>query len=611
MNNTQDQEIEARLLAIVESADDAIISNKFDGIITSWNHAAENIFRYSAGEAINNHISIIVPEEFYEEQERIISQVRKGERIKHYETVRKTKDGNKIDIALTVCALKASDANVMGMSIIARDISVQKLVNEKQAVLSAIVNSSDDAIISKTLDGTILSWNPAAQKMFGYSEKEAIGKNISIIIPPERLQEEQMILENVRKGIKVDHFRTVRIAKNKRKIKISLTVSPIKDQQGNIIGASKIARDISDQRLAEEKQATLAAIVSSSDDAIISKTLFGIVTSWNQAATKMFGYTESEVIGRHISIIIPPDRMDEETMIIESIRSGKKIKHFETVRIAKDGRKVNISLTVSPIRNKAGKVIGASKIARDITEKMQIEKQRLLYTEKLKQLNKHKDEFMAMASHELKTPLTIIKANLDIMDLKMQQDQNLLFVEKTLKQVEKLNKLINDLLDISKIQAGKLELTLADFDMNALLKEMIQNMQATTPIKILQKKSTGHLMAYGDRERIGLVIINLLGNAIKYSPNSKEISVKAFRSEDAIIVSIEDNGIGIPAEELSNIFSRFYRVSGVTTTFAGSGIGLYISSQIISRHGGKIWAVSELSKGSTFYFSIPAAGQSL
>jgi PAS domain S-box-containing protein len=609
--NIQDEEIEARLSAIVDSADDAIISNKFDGIITSWNHGAENIFRYSASEAINNHISIIVPEEFYEEQDRIISQVKNGERIKHYETVRKTKDGNKVDISLTASPLRGSNTNVMGMSIIARDISVQKLLNEKQAVLSAIVNSSDDAIISKTLDGTIISWNPAAEKMFGYSESEAIGNNISIIIPPERLQEEQTILENVRKGLKIDHFRTVRIAKNKRKIKISLTVSPIKDQEENIIGASKIARDISDQKLAEEKQATLAAIVSSSDDAIISKTLFGIITSWNQAATKMFGYTEAEVIGRHISIIIPPDRMDEETMIIENIRSGKKIKHFETVRVAKDGRELNISLTVSPIRNKAGKIIGASKIARDITEKMQIEKQRILYTEKLKQLNKYKDEFMTMASHELKTPLTIIKANLDIMELKMQQDDNLLFVENTLKQVEKLNKLISDLLDISKIQAGKLELKLADFDMIGLLKEMIHNMQPTTEIKILLKNADDTLPAYGDRDRIGLVIINLLGNAVKYSPNSKEIKVNAFRSEDAIIVGIEDKGIGIPPDDLTNIFTRFYRVSGITSTFTGSGIGLYIASQIISRHGGKIWAVSQLKKGSTFYFSIPASAQSL
>jgi len=229
----------------------------------------------------------------------------------------------------------------------------------------------------------------------------------------------------------------------------------------------------------------------------------------------------------------------------------------------------------------------------------------------LKQLNKYKDEFMTMASHELKTPLTIIKANLDIMELKMQQDENLLFVENTLKQVEKLNKLISDLLDISKIQAGKLELKLADFDMIGLLKEMIHNMQPTTEIKILLKNADDTLPAYGDRDRIGLVIINLLGNAVKYSPNSKEIKVNAFRSEDAIIVGIEDKGIGIPPDDLTNIFTRFYRVSGITSTFTGSGIGLYIASQIISRHGGKIWAVSQLKKGSTFYFSIPASAQSL
>ena len=238
--------------------------------------------------------------------------------------------------------------------------------------------------------------------------------------------------------------------------------------------------------------------------------------------------------------------MDEETMIIENIRNGTKINHFETVRIAKDGKEVHISLTVSPVRNKEGKVIGASKIARDITEKIEVEKQRLLYTEKLQQLNKYKDEFMAMASHELKTPLTIIKANLDVLVLKMQEDANSLFVQNTLKQVNKLDKLINDLLDISKIQSGKLELKLADFDMNILLKEIIRNIQLTTSIRIIFNESKGEVFAYGDVDRISLVINNLLGNAIKYAPGSKEILVEAFKSGDAIMVSVSDNGIGIP-----------------------------------------------------------------
>ena len=475
------------------------------------------------------------------------------------------------------------------------------------ARLSAIVESSDDAIISKKFDGTIISWNEAAQNIFGYTAEEAINNNIAIIIPEELYEEENEISAKVKKGERISHYETIRKTKDGNKISIALSISPIKNVNGDIIGISKIVRDISGQNEANEKQAVLAAIVDSSDDAIISKTLFGIITSWNYAASKMFGYTEAEAMGKHISIIIPPDRIDEEAMIIESIRNGKKIQHFETVRVARDGRELNISLTVSPVRNKDGKIIGASKIARDITEKIETEKQRLLYTKKLQQLNEYKDEFMAMASHELKTPLTIIKANLELLLLKMQKDANNFFVEKTLKQVNKLDNLINDLLDVSKIQSGKLELKLADFNMNILLKDIISNIQFTTLIRIILKENSSKVSAYGDQDRIGLVITNLINNAIKYAPNSKEIVIDTFKSDDVITVTIKDNGIGIPREELINIFSRFYRVPGLNSTFSGSGIGLYISSEIIRRHGGKIWAESELDTGSTFYFSIPAS----
>ena len=475
------------------------------------------------------------------------------------------------------------------------------------ARLSAIVESSDDAIISKKFDGTIISWNEAAQNIFVYTAEEAINNNIAIIIPEELYEEENEISAKVKKGERISHYETIRKTKDGNKISIVLSISPIKNVNGDIIGVSKIVRDISRQNEANEKQAVLAAIVDSSDDAIISKTLFGIITSWNYAASKMFGYTEAEAMGKHISIIIPPDRIDEEAMIIESIRNGKKIQHFETVRVARDGRELNISLTVSPVRNKDGKIIGASKIARDITEKIETEKQRLLYTKKLQQLNEYKDEFMAMASHELKTPLTIIKANLELLLLKMQKDANNFFVEKTLKQVNKLDNLINDLLDVSKIQSGKLELKLADFNMNILLKDIISNIQFTTLIRIILKENSSKVSAYGDQDRIGLVITNLINNAIKYAPNSKEIVIDTFKSDDVITVTIKDNGIGIPREELINIFSRFYRVPGLNSTFSGSGIGLYISSEIIRRHGGKIWAESELDTGSTFYFSIPAS----
>src|SRR5690606_7442793 len=205
---------------------------------------------------------------------------------------------------------------------------------------------------------------------------------------------------------------------------ISLTVSPITNKQDIIIGASKIARDISYRIKSEEKQATLAAIINSSEDAIIGKSLEGIITSWNYAAARLFGYTEQEVIGKHISLIIPKDRMNEETMIMENITNGNKIDHFETVRIAKDGSEINISVTISPIKNAIGQIVGASKSARDISLRIQTEKTQKLYTERLQELNKYKDEFMVMASHELKTPLTVILANLQLLQLMLENDTN-------------------------------------------------------------------------------------------------------------------------------------------------------------------------------------------
>ena len=188
---------------------------------------------------------------------------------------------------------------------------------------------------------------------------------------------------------------------------------------GNVNGITQFVKDITEQKVADEKKATLASIVNSSDDAIISKTLDGIITSWNRSATKMFGFTEKEAIGKHISLIIPEDRISEETLIISNIRKGKKIDHFETIRAAKDGTKRYISLTVSPLKDSKGKIIGASKIARDISIRMDAEKQRDLYTQRIKELSDYKDEFMVMASHELKTPLTVIMANLQLLEMVM------------------------------------------------------------------------------------------------------------------------------------------------------------------------------------------------
>ena len=234
--------------------------------------------------------------------------------------------------------------------------------------LAALVESSDDAIIGRDLNGLIISWNSAAERVFGYSADEAMGRPLAILAVPGREDEIVTIFERIRKGESVKLLETVRRRKDGKEIDVSITVSPIRNAAGVVIGASTIARDITDSKSLEEATLRLAAIVDGSDDAIISKDLNGIIRSWNKAAEHIFGYSSAEVIGQPISLLAAPDRLNEMPEVLAKLRRGERIDHYETRRRRKDGNIIDISLTVSPIRTSSGRVIGASKIARDISE---------------------------------------------------------------------------------------------------------------------------------------------------------------------------------------------------------------------------------------------------
>ena len=239
--------------------------------------------------------------------------------------------------------------------------------------LAKVVESSDDAIISKNLDSIVLSWNRAAERLFGYSADEAIGQSIRMIIPADRQHEEDEVLGHIRAGNPVTHYETIRQHKSGRLVPISLTVSPIYDESGNVIGASKIARDITDRVEGAVTVRRLASAIESSDDAIITKNLESVITSWNPGAERLFGYTEKEAVGKSIRMLIPDDLQGEEEMVLAKIRGGEKVDHYETIRQRKDGGRLSVSLTVSPIRDAAGTVVGASKIARNVSERVRLQ----------------------------------------------------------------------------------------------------------------------------------------------------------------------------------------------------------------------------------------------
>lgn len=384
-----------------------------------------------------------------------------------------------------------------------------------------------------------------------------------------------------------------------------VNISPLFDN-GRFSGAINVLQDVTAQNSNKKAVWRLAAIVNSSDDAIVSETLTGLVTSWNHGAEKMFGYMEEEMLGQAVTIIFPPERKDEEDMILEQIRNGKLVDHFETARKTKNGKIVPVSITVSPVKDSRGRITGVSKVIRDISEQVKSRNQMQQLNQRLQKLNEYKDEFIGMASHELKTPITVIKNHLQLLGLKISEEELKSSVSKAINSVDKLSTLVSDLLDVSKIEGEKLQLNYSRFDVVDLISDSIQNLQITESThQIIFNKQSESIIVNADKQRIEQVIINLLTNAIKYSPDAEKVVVKVTSENSEVMISVTDFGIGIPEELQNKVFSRFFRAEGLSTAYSGLGIGLFISKDIVERHQGTIWVESEVDEGSTFYIKLP------
>ncbi len=486
-------------------------------------------------------------------------------------------------------------------------------ITEAQARLAAIIESSDDAIVSKTLAGFITSWNPAAEKLFGYTSDEIVGKHIGIIIPKEREDEEFVIIGKVKTGLRIDHFETQRLTKSGELIDLSITVSPIKAPDGRIIGASKIARDIRETKAAQRASAYLAAIVESSDDAIISKDLTGTITSWNMAAYRIFGHTAEEAIGRHITLVIPEHMMDQEYAILAKIKSGQRIDHFETVRKNKNGGLVNVSLTVSPIRDMDGKIVGASKVVRDITLQKATE-------ESLRESNRRKDEFLASISHELRTPMNAIIGLTHLLGISPAlPEREKKYVETMRSSADNLLELINNLLDLSRLGAESIELEESEFDLHEMVSKTvdISNVAARAkdlPIKITYAAGINRYYV-DDSFRLQQVLTNLMANAVKFTMRGHvELRIGSVPGKDnktLLDFKVIDTGIGIPKDKQASIFDKFTQVDTSTTRkFGGSGLGLSLAKTQVEKMGGSIGVESREGLGSTFEFRIPLGNSS-
>ena len=424
----------------------------------------------------------------------------------------------------------------------------------------------------------------------GYDRRDYEGKHPLEIGPPERYEASKHLYERVLAGEKFSVDRKSTAGED-----YMVHFVPLKNEFDEVDSALIIALDVTEIKQGEERSAKLAAIVESSDDAIISKTLESVITSWNDSAQRMFGYTAAEIIGETIYKLIPADRQQEEPQILARLKKGERVEHFETKRLTKDGRLLDVSLSISPVKDSQGNVIGLSKIARDITER------------KLDEARKN--DFIGMVSHELKTPLTSLNAIIQVANTKLKNSEDRFLsgaMERANAQVKKMSTMINGFLNISRLESGKIMIDKQHFSLDQLIVENIDEISLTLSGYVIKFNSNGPVTINADKDKIGSVISNLLSNAVKYSPEGKKIQVNCEVTGNKVVVSVKDEGIGINPQDIDKIFDRYYRVeSNSTRHISGFGIGLYLSAEIIKRHEGEIWAESQSSKGSTFYFSLP------
>lgn len=348
----------------------------------------------------------------------------------------------------------------------------------------------------------------------------------------------------------------------------------------------------------------LAAIIVNSDDAIVSKDLTGHILSWNKGAEKMFGYSAAEMIGQRIDILIPAERKDEEPGILARIGRGERVEHYETVRVRKNGERIDVTISVSPVKDENGVITGAAKIAREITARKRAERA-------LREADMRKNEFLATLAHELRNPLAPLLSGVEILrDLQDMPESGRVTVDIMDRQLKHMVRLIDDLLDISRISRGRIELHLEEVDLRSVVQQAVET---TRPIMEQQRHSfhwtvpSSPVMIYADPTRLAQVLSNLLNNAAKYTPPNGKIELQVYEGAEDVKVEVIDNGIGIPPDELSNVFEMFTQLDRPDQSLrSGLGIGLSLSKQFILRHGGKIIARSEgMGKGSSFTVELP------
>ena len=609
------------LQVTLASIGDGVITTDTEGRVSYLNPVAETLTGWTSNAALGRPLEEVFRIENEETRASVENPARRVLRdgliaglANH--TLLIAKDGTERPIDDSAAPIRDEHGDVVGCVLIFRDISERRRAenalqrsHEAQARLAAIVADSDDAIISKALDGTILSWNAGAERLFGYTSAEAVGQSINLIIPKELHEEERRSQERLRKGERLEHFETIRVAKDGRRVNISLTVSPIHDSAGRIVGASKVARDITERTIAElqlrESEERFRTIADSAPLLMWMNDASGCVFV-NRAYLEFLGlHFHTEVGGYDWTQYVHPD--DRKAYVAAYQASFRTRTPFSAVfRFRRhDGEYRWMQSVGVPQISGTGELLGYTGCTYDIHDAR-------LAAESLQEADRRKDEFLATLAHELRSPLAPLVNMLEIMKRTDGNPELLAQIRSTMaRQLGSLVRLVDDLLDLSRITRNRLELRKERVELASVVQHaietcrpMIESMKHEVTVSLPPEPI--HLHA--DPVRLAQVFHNLLNNACKYTPPKGRIALTVARQGSNVVVKIKDSGVGIPPEKLTAIFEMFTQVDqSLERAHGGLGIGLTLVKRLVELHDGTVEAFSKgPGEGSEFVVSLPA-----
>ena len=636
---------EAFLAAIVESSDDAIIAKNLDGLIQSCNSAAERLFGYAARELIGQSVRILIPPERQPEEDDILARMRQGERVEHFETVRLTKQGHRIDISLTVSPVRDHTGAIIGVSKTARDITERKraaaALAAQQEWFRVTLASIGDGIIAADADGRVTYMNGVAEALTGWTNDTAKGAPLADVfhIINEKTRERvgnpaALVIRSGRTLGLANH--TVLISRDGTERSIADSAAPILDDKGRILGVVLVFRDFTEQRRAEdavaEQREWFQTTLESIGDAVIATDVRGRVVFMNPVAEHLTGWRLDDArehpCTEVFNIVNEQTLRTVENPVMRVLQEGVVVGLANhTLLISADGTERPIEDSGAPIRNRDGRIVGVVLVFRDVTDRRRAEgerevamreRERLLTAERMaraeaERANRLKDDFVAMVSHELRTPLNAI---LGWTQLILKDPQDPAMVQRGLEVVARNTRLqtqlISDLLDISRIVSGKLRLETQSVDLRSVIESAIETVQHAADDKGVtitsQLDSTAEPLA-GDPDRLQQVVWNLLSNAVKFTAKGGRVNVALRRAAATSEIVVEDDGVGIHADFLPHVFDRFQQADASRTRrFGGLGLGLSIVRNLVELHGGSVRAISPgPGRGATFIVSLPLA----